>query len=131
AGSDATHSGCRQPRPRPAREEHSAVTETISTLATISPRHPQASDKPTPDTWQGPPHNRWAFAHVREFVPTAQIPARAPARRAVASLDVLAVPGLESRLDEAYTDAFIVVRNGTVVAEYFREGFARDDAHVL
>jgi hypothetical protein len=34
--------------------------------------------------WRSAPYNRWAFHHVRELIPTADIPARARARRAMA-----------------------------------------------
>ena len=47
------------------------------------PRVPGGSAaEPTLDTWQDAPHNRWAFGHVSEFVPTAPI-AHRPAEASV------------------------------------------------
>ena len=90
--------------------------------------------RPTLDTWQEAPHNRWAFAHLGEVVPTATIARRRPAASAATvRLDALEphVLGLRERLDATFTDAFLVLRGDEVVAEYFRAGFAPDDRHLL
>lgn len=95
-------------------------------------RYPGAPTPPTLDTWQDAPHNRWAFAHVTEFVPTATIHRHRPDEAGAVRLDALVrVDGLEERLVEAHTDAFLVVHAGEVVAEYYREGFAPTDRHLL
>ena len=89
---------------------------------------------PTLDTWQEAPHNRWAFAHLGEVVPTATIARRRPAASAATvRLDALDahVPDLPERLEATFTDAFLVLRGDDVVAEYFRAGFAPDDRHLL
>ncbi|WP_164234329.1 serine hydrolase domain-containing protein [Microbacterium hydrocarbonoxydans] len=93
-----------------------------------------APGQPTLDTWQDPPHNRWAFAHLGELVPSAVVSRRAPdAGGATVRLDALAdgIPDLESRLEATYTDAFLVLRGSEVVAEYYRSGFAPDDRHLI
>lgn len=85
------------------------------------------------DTWQEPPQNRWAFSHLGEVVPSAVI-SRHPAPRSepFVRLDALvAVDGLERRLEETFTDAFLVLRGDDVVAEYRRAGVADDDRHLL
>ncbi|MFF2273494.1 serine hydrolase domain-containing protein [Agromyces sp. NPDC058136] len=100
------------------------------------PRLPGAAlGEPTLETWQDAPHNRWAFAHVSEFVPTAPI-ARRPVdggAEHVVGIDRLeaAMPGLVERLEQSYTDAIVVVRDGAVVAEHYRDGFAPSDVHLL
>ncbi|WP_313479968.1 serine hydrolase [Microbacterium sp.] len=90
--------------------------------------------EPTLDTWQDAPHNRWALAHVAEFVPTAPI-AHLPAEtkaRPVARLDALAaVPDLVERLDQSYTDGLVVLRDGKLIAEYYPEGVDPDGVHLL
>ncbi|HEU0182697.1 MAG TPA: serine hydrolase [Agromyces mariniharenae] len=89
---------------------------------------------PTLDTWQEAPHNRWAFAHLGEVVPTATIARR---RRAASAATVHLgalephVPDLRDRLESTFTDAFLVLRGDEVVAEYFRAGFAPDERHLL
>lgn len=101
------------------------------------PRHDHApTGEPTLDTWQDAPHNRWALAHVDEFVPTvaiARLGDEATAERA-AGLDRLRgrLRDLDRRLADSYTDAFLVVRrDGTIVAEHYRDGFAMRDRHLL
>ena len=91
-----------------------------------------ASGEPTLDTWQEPPHNRWAFAHLGEIVPSAVIPRR-PSRgeEAIVRLDRLAVPDLVERLEQTCTDAFLVLRGEEVVAEYYRPGFEAHDRHLI
>ncbi|WP_053382566.1 6-aminohexanoate-dimer hydrolase [Leucobacter celer] len=94
-----------------------------------------AAGEPTLDSWQEPPHNRWAFAHLGEMVPSAAVsrrPVNAPGH-ALARLDAIAVqlPDLEQRLEQTYTDAFLVLRGTEVVAEYYRAGFEPDDRHLL
>lgn len=108
------------------------MTETIPALSTRPPRYPHAEAEPTLDTWQDAPHNRWALANVSEFVATSTIPARPRRRDGIAWLDrIVGVPGLEQRLEDACTDALVVVRGGELIADYYREGFAPADRHLL
>jgi CubicO group peptidase (beta-lactamase class C family) len=98
------------------------------------PRHDTAPVGPDLDSWQEPPHNRWAFAHLGELIPSAVVLRRGPARpEATRRLGALAdlVPDLERRLEDTSTDAFLVVRGGEIVAEYTRAGFHRDDPHLI
>ncbi|BDZ54328.1 serine hydrolase domain-containing protein [Agromyces marinus] len=101
-------------------------------------RHREAGSRAgdlTLDNWQDAPHNRWAFAHVAELVPTAPI-AHRPAvesAREVVGLEAMrsSMPDLPTRLEESYTDALVVVRDGELVAEHYREGFGPDGLHLL
>ena len=99
------------------------------------PRTPDGPiGEPTLETWQDAPHNRWAFAHVAEFVPTAPIAHRQAAPRfgaAGAAELAAALPGIDARLEQSYTDALVVVRRGEVVAEYYREGIDAHTPHLL
>ena len=104
--------------------------------ASHPPRFPGAAPgEPSVDSWQDAPHQRWAFAHLGELLPTAAVPRRSPAAPVAAteSLGPLAdrVPGLLRRLEATWTDAFLVLRGDEVVAEYARPGFAPDDLHLL
>lgn len=91
-------------------------------------------EEPTLDNWQLAPHNRWAFAHLGELLPTATISRRDPAAPPTATVRLGAVgaqlPDLEERLSETYTDAFLVLRGTEVIAEYYRPDFAPDDLHL-
>ena len=109
---------------------------SANTAAAHPPRFPGADPgRPNLDSWQEAPDNRWAFAHLGELLPTAPVSRRAPAAPAEATvrLDSLTpqLPDLQQRLEQSYTDAFLVLRGGEVLAEYYRAGFAPDDRHLL
>jgi CubicO group peptidase (beta-lactamase class C family) len=110
-------------------------------LMTGAPPFPPAG-RVTLANWQEPPFNRWAFQHVRELVPTARI-ARAPAGQAWplprAERDVL---GFRFRaqdreltvaelLAETYTDGFLVLHQGEILAEHYFNDMAPDVPHLL
>ncbi|MET0482569.1 MAG: serine hydrolase [Aestuariivirgaceae bacterium] len=91
--------------------------------------------------WRLPPNNRWAFNHVREVVPTARVPgSRQPARlprRTVdaAALAVAAPDGRTLPLREVirltFTDALMVLRQGTVIYEWYAHADAAREPHIL
>lgn len=108
----------------------------IAATGTHPSRYPGApAGAPTLDTWQEGPHNRWAFAHLGELLPTATVARRHPAAppSATVRLDLLepGIPDLKQRLEATYTDAFLVLQRNRVVAEYYRPGFAPDDRHLV
>lgn len=91
--------------------------------------------------WDRPPWNRWAFQHVREILPTAEVwRGRGPVRelpRAPRDLDGLAVAAvsgeattLAALLDETYTDGFLVVKNGAIVYERYFNGMDERSLHL-
>jgi CubicO group peptidase (beta-lactamase class C family) len=101
---------------------------------------------PAPDqqvtlaNWRASPFNRWAFHHVREIVPSADIP-NDPARAAVfpaspLDLGVIEADG-EKRLtfaeflDETDTDGLVIVNRGQVVCEYYANGTTAETPHIL
>lgn len=91
--------------------------------------------------WQEPPFNRWAFQHVSDLIPVAgisrgtgltwELPYRprdiSPIRFHAAGRD-MTVGGL---LAETYTDGFLVLRDGQIVAEEYFNGMTRDSRHLL
>lgn len=91
--------------------------------------------------WDRPPWNRWAFQHIREILPTAEVwrgvnPVRQLPRRDV-ELDGLKVKGLSGRdvtlltfLDETYTDGLIVLKNGAVAYERYFNGMTERTLHL-
>ena len=109
-------------------------------LMTGAPPFPEQS-RVTLANWQDPPFNRWAFQHIRELIPTARI-ARAEGRTwplPRAERDVLGVlfrySGRElsvaELLAETYTDGFLVLHQGRIVAERYFNGLAPDVPHLL
>ncbi len=91
--------------------------------------------------WQEPPFNRWAFQHIRELIPTARIsrgdggPRQLP--RAERDISALAFRsgGLDltvgEMLAQTYTDGFLVLHHGKIVAEQYFNGMRPDTTHLL
>jgi CubicO group peptidase (beta-lactamase class C family) len=96
--------------------------------------------------WQDPPFNRWAFQHMRELIPSHPIPAGPPAPLPAARPASGAALDLESstvaRLDgstatvadvlaDTYTDAFLVVHDGQVMAERYYADMTPGTKHLI
>ena len=109
------------------------MTRLATAQSTTRPhRYPGAAEEPDLDTWQDAPHSRWAFAHVSDFVPTASMGHRPRTDSGVDRLEAVdGIPGLRALLEDSWTDAFVVQRDGRTIAEYYRPGFAQDDRHLL
>jgi len=96
----------------------------------------------TLENWQLPPFNRWAFQHVRELIPTARIARGAgPAwdlprdetdlggiRVATEHFGDLTV---DEVLAQTYTDGFLVINQGAIVAERYFNGLRPDVPHLI
>jgi CubicO group peptidase (beta-lactamase class C family) len=91
--------------------------------------------------WDRPPWNRWAFQHVREILPTAEVWRGAgPVRqlpRAERDLDALPVASaagepstLLALLDETYTDGFLVLKDGAIAYERYFNGMTERTLHL-
>lgn len=91
--------------------------------------------------WDRPPWNRWAFQHIREILPTAEVwrgdgPVRVLARAEV-DLDGLSVKSLGDGevsllafLDETYTDGLVVLKNGAIAYEGYLNGMTPRSLHL-
>ena len=106
-------------------------------LMTGFPPAPQA--QVTLANWQDPPFNRWAFQHMRELIPTHPIPAGPPAPlpagQPLGNPVVVRVDGstatVEDVLAGTYTDAYLVLHDGQVVAERHHAGMTAGTRHLL
>lgn len=80
--------------------------------------------------WRTAPFNRWAFQHVREIVPSADIahdPARiSPLPEALADLSSLA-----DFLEATDTDAMVILHRGRIVFEHYANGMTAATPHIL
>lgn len=113
------------------------------------PRPPMVTDWPIPGapdglnwrTWDRPPQNRWSFQHVAELLPTAVIargggPVRElpPAPQELGSITFEDVDGSTSTVDEmldsTWTDGFLVLHGGRLVAETYRNGMTPATLHL-
>ena len=103
------------------------------------PRNPGAPIIPR-DDWDLPPHHRWTFQHIREMTATAQIwrgsEGPRPLPSAKADLTDLGYDFAGSRrtvgqyLDDSFTDAFLVMHEGRIVMEDYRNGMKPQGAHL-
>jgi len=104
-----------------------------------------ADDRPaglTLDNWQEGPWNRWAYRHISHLIPTALI------SRGSGTIDVLerrpldlstlriqradgGTTTLHEMLTETYTDAFVVLQDGTILYERYFNGMSADTLHLF
>ena len=93
---------------------------------------PPEDGRATLTNWRQAPFSRWAFHHVREIVPTANI-ANEPA--AVRELPSGEADLFGARLEEAVTgmanDALVILHRGHLVHESYRNGMTAEDPHIL
>src|SRR5262245_20025838 len=82
--------------------------------------------------WRTAPFNRWAFHHVRELVPSADIPHDPSAVRALppASLDFTRID-LEAFVRETDTDGMAILHRGRLVFEHYANGMSDETPHIL
>jgi CubicO group peptidase (beta-lactamase class C family) len=104
-----------------------------------SPAAPQA--QVTRANWRTYPAIRWGFAHVREFLPTAEV-RRSPQPTAIASSPRdLARLGFESpdgkpttvqaTLHETFSDMLLVMHRGVLVYEWYGDGMTATTPHLI
>lgn len=82
--------------------------------------------------WRTSPFNRWAFHHVREIVPSADIP-NDPANvlelpSAPADMGTLRI---DHFFDETSTDGLVIVHRGRIVFERYANGMTAETPHIL
>lgn len=92
------------------------------------------------DDWDRAPWNRWSFQHVREIVPTAAVwrgagPASALPRHHQAIDDIsFGLDGETSSigafLESSFTDGFIVLHHGQIIAERYMNGMTERTQHL-
>lgn len=101
---------------------------------------PQEMRVPTID-WDRAPWNRWSFQRVSELVPTARIrrgDSVTPLPVASGNLDSLTFRGLDGKettfgqmLDDTYTDAMLVWKDGKILHESYHNGMTPQSVHLL
>lgn len=92
------------------------------------------------EDWDRAPWNRWSFQHVRELVPTvgvwrgpgpvATLPRRPQAIDAISFTLDGATRTLGDLLDDSYTDGFIVLHRGRIIAERYMNGMTEHSLHL-
>ncbi len=93
---------------------------------------PEEADRATLANWRQTPWSHWAFHHVREVIPTAEI-ANDPNDLWLMPLGSLNLWGVD--LDAAMTatdaDAVVIVHQGHLVLERYRRGMRPADPHII
>lgn len=112
-------------------------------MKTDTKQVPQARPTDTDlGNWRTPPHSQWAFQHVRELIPTANIAADAGGGHTFSEqridLDNLAFDGVHddkwtvaAMMSKSDTDAFVVLHEGAIAFEWFRGGDSMDQPHIV
>ena len=91
--------------------------------------------------WDRAPWNRWAFQHVREMVPTVEVwrgagpeSLLAEARQDIGRIAVARADGTKSTvsgvLEATFTDGFIVIHRGRIIAEQYGNGMTERTLHL-
>lgn len=121
-----------------------SIAVALGALLLITAAHSLAEPRPdgvTGETWQFGPLNRWAYAHLREVLPTKDIPNDYRTVRPLPGLDsaadniTLEIEGQEESLAEAmerlYVDGVLVIQDGNVVVERYGATLTSDRPHLL
>src|SRR5688572_11874893 len=84
----------------------------------------------TLENWRSAPHNRWAFHHVRELVPSAEIE-NDPGRIRELPRQEMPLENLEQFLRETDTDAIVILQRGRLIFERYFNGMQPGSRHIL
>jgi CubicO group peptidase (beta-lactamase class C family) len=103
--------------------------------------NPQLISHPTLANWRAAPFNRWAFHHVRELIPTADIPNDPRRVRELPvekqDLDLRIEPdageamGMDAFLRETDTDGMAILHRGRLVFERHANGLSEEAPHIF
>ena len=89
-------------------------------------------DKPSLKNWRSHPFSAWAFRHVREIIPTAEVK-NDPAK--IWDLKFVKPPlqceTLAKVQNEIGLDALVIASGNSIVYEYYGNGAEADDQHIL
>ncbi len=95
----------------------------------------------TGETWQFGPLNRWAYTHLREILPTKDIPNDFRTARPLPGIDTaqsaldIVIAGRTESLDDAmerlYVDGVLVIQDGQVVVERYAGTLRPNRTHLM
>ncbi len=92
--------------------------------------------------WRTAPFNSWSFHHVRELVPSADIPTDQSRASSLAS-DPVNLSGLiiddgtggtlpfDAYLEHSHTDGLVILRDGKIAFEHYANGMSAGTPHIL
>ena len=113
------------------------MTEAVPSYR--DPKNPGAPIIPRA-TWDLGPYNRWTFQNVRDLTPTTRVwRGRQPASDLPEALEPIGGirfthDGIEHSIDdvlaETFTDGFLVLHRGRIIAETYSNGMRRQTTHL-
>ncbi len=99
---------------------------------------PSEESRVTLANWRQHPFSTWGFSHVRELIPSANIPNDPDNVRPLgteledlSNVDLGAGQTLAQYLDATWTDGFVVLQDGAVVHEVYRNALKPARQHIL
>lgn len=103
---------------------------------------PSPEGQVTLANWRASPFNRWAFHHVREIVPSADIPNDPPTAldlpRAPVDMTGLRIDregrralSLDEFFEETSGDGLVIVHHGRIAFERYANGMTAESPHIL
>ena len=121
-----------------ADEEH---PKTAAELGLMQGFPPAPAKLVTLANWQGEPYNRWSLQHVSEVIPSARIGRSngiAELETVLQSVDAVTFAAVDGKrktvadmLVDTYTDGFLVLHNGKIVAERYFNAMGPASLHLL
>ena len=84
------------------------------------------------DNWRSTPYSKWAFHHVREIVPTADVENKSGLVNDL-NLDIQMYEdlNLEQVMEETETDAIVIAQNNSILFEKYNNGMNEKSPHIL
>ena len=117
------------------------LTAVMLVTASSAVAQDNRPDGVTGATWQFGPLNRWAYTHIREILPTKDIPndyqtvRPLPGLHNVAGDLEISVNGkpekLSAAMDRNFIDGILVLKNGQVVVERYAGTLTPERTHLL
>ena len=102
---------------------------------------PEPENRVTLGNWRSPPFNKWGFQHVREILPTSPVPHDPETIRPLEAGDAIPLDyqytheeakiTLAHMIDRTHADGFLVIRDGRVIIEEYRNGMTASTQHIL
>lgn len=103
---------------------------------------PEPQSQVTLANWRMAPFNKWGFHHVREIVPSADIPS-APDHTAELTSEPVDLNGIEiddgaggslpfdAFLPHSHTDGLVILHRGRIAFEHYTNGMTAETPHIL
>ena len=99
---------------------------------------PSEQTQVTLANWRQHPYSAWAFSHVREIIPSADIPNNPEGVRPLGTaledighIEVQPSMNLAQYLDATWTDGYLVLQDGAIIHEVYRNALAPMRQHIL